>query len=75
MNAKDGQVSPFDSGNVSENPPIMSVIIIIDEKKIGSHEEWLEGYRYFCRQKVNTKGKKVDRRQLKDYNYNNSKSK
>ena len=34
MNAKDGQVSPLDSGNVSENPPIMSVIIIIDEKKI-----------------------------------------
>ena len=49
--------------------------IISDEERIGSHEEWLEGYRYFCRQKVNTKGKKVDRRQLKDYNYNNSKFK
>ena len=34
MNAKDGQVSPLDSGNVSENPPIISEIIIIEEKKI-----------------------------------------
>ena len=34
VNAKDGQVSPLDSGNVSENPPIISVIIIIEERKI-----------------------------------------
>lgn len=38
MNANDGQVSPFDSGNDSENPPIISVIIIIDEKKINEKE-------------------------------------
>ncbi len=37
MKAKDGHVSPLDSGNVSENPPIMSEIIIIDEKKINEN--------------------------------------
>ena len=34
VNAKDGHVSPCDSGNVSETPPIISLSIIIDEKNI-----------------------------------------
>ncbi len=67
---KKNRVHDYATSNSGFRHPIIS-----EEKKIGSHEEWLEGYRYFCRQKVNTKGKKVDRRQLKDYNYNNSKSK
>lgn len=34
VNAKDAHVSPLDSENVSDTPPIMSAIIINDEKKI-----------------------------------------
>ena len=33
--------------------------VISDEDRIGAHEEWLEAYRHFCRQTVNTKGKKL----------------
>ena len=39
-------------------------------ERLGSNELWLEGYRYFCRQKVNTKGQKVDRSHLMQYQYN-----
>lgn len=46
--------------------------VISDEDRIGTHEEWLAGYRHFCRQEVNTKGKKVDRSLLRDYSYNNT---
>lgn len=41
-------------------------------ERLGSQEEWLEGYRYFCRQEVNTKGKKVNRKHLLDICYNKS---
>jgi len=38
--------------------------------KIGSEEEWLRGYKYFCQQKVNTKGQKVNRKRLLELSYN-----
>ena len=44
--------------------------VISDEDRIGAHEEWLEAYRHFCRQTVNTKGKKVNRKHLQEINYN-----
>ena len=33
----------------------------------GVYDEWNRGYEYFCNQKVNTKGQKVNREQLKRY--------
>jgi len=33
----------------------------------GIYDEWNKGYAYFCDQKVNTKGQKVDRERLKEY--------
>ena len=44
--------------------------VISDEDRIGTQEEWLTAYRHFCRQKVNTKGKKVNRKHLQEINYN-----
>ena len=36
---------------------------------IGSVEEWVEGFKYFCKQTVNTKGQKVNRRKLLNENF------
>lgn len=33
----------------------------------GVYDEWNRGYAYFCDQKVNTKGQKVNRERLKEY--------
>ena len=33
----------------------------------GVYDEWNRGYEYFCNQKVNTKGQKVNRERLKQY--------
>jgi len=33
----------------------------------GVYDEWNKGYVYFCNQKVNTKGQKVNRERLKEY--------
>lgn len=32
----------------------------------GTYEEWIKAYDYFCNQKVNTKGQKVNRERLKE---------
>ena len=47
--------------------------ILHEMEKIGSQDEWLRGYKYFCKQKVNTKGQKVNRTHLSEFNYNKSK--
>jgi C4-type Zn-finger protein len=36
---------------------------------IGSVEEWEEAFKYFCKQTVNTKGQKVNRRKLLNENF------
>ena len=43
---------------------------LAEVERLGSHEEWLRAYKYFCKQKVNTKGQKVDRSHLLKYQYN-----
>ena len=41
VNAKEAHVSPLDSENVSDTPPIMSATIINDEKKMKDNAESL----------------------------------
>jgi hypothetical protein len=33
----------------------------------GTYDDWMKAYAYFCDQKVNTKGQKVNRQRLKEY--------
>jgi len=39
------------------------------EHRVGSAEEWSQAFKSFCKRKVNTKGKKVNRTTLLKWNY------
>ncbi len=41
--------------------------LFLEGNLIGTQDEWLRAYEYFCNQTVNTKGQKVNRQKLKDY--------
>jgi hypothetical protein len=46
-----------------------------ETKKIGSVDLWREAYKYFCNQKINTKGYKVDRKNLRENSFKPSSGK